>query len=310
MSKIGRNDSCPCGSEKKYKNCCLTNDKPDISDYSMPNGIIRSDFIKNCIDISKPGFYDDPAFVKIEKKYPLYLNNYARYVQTMEYSSDYLKRAEKEIPLIAKLLHKELLEDGRLGACINVSMLLSKILEVEGFWNYIVKGALTLIYPQESDLGRRYYWPHDFTKAQAGHAWVSAPPYSVVDITLKHQPYEEGEEKYLPDYVIAEGEEETIVEPDDIFSPEAKIFLRRNKGIIESKLLPNGDPELAKVISVFKPYLIKYHSVEMKHITVAIAAPDTPLEEVNTCLKGKNGYAIYRDIIVPALNEYRAKNIN
>ena len=23
MQKIGRNDPCPCGSGKKYKNCCL-----------------------------------------------------------------------------------------------------------------------------------------------------------------------------------------------------------------------------------------------------------------------------------------------
>jgi|LakMenE01Jun11ns_1017448.scaffolds.fasta_scaffold9867676_3 uncharacterized protein len=26
--KIGRNDPCPCGSGKKYKNCCLPKDKP------------------------------------------------------------------------------------------------------------------------------------------------------------------------------------------------------------------------------------------------------------------------------------------
>ena len=24
MDKIGRNDSCPCGSGKKYKKCCIT----------------------------------------------------------------------------------------------------------------------------------------------------------------------------------------------------------------------------------------------------------------------------------------------
>jgi tetratricopeptide (TPR) repeat protein len=28
MSKIGRNDPCPCGSGKKYKHCCLNNPKP------------------------------------------------------------------------------------------------------------------------------------------------------------------------------------------------------------------------------------------------------------------------------------------
>ena len=27
MAKPGRNDRCPCGSGKKYKACCLTNDE-------------------------------------------------------------------------------------------------------------------------------------------------------------------------------------------------------------------------------------------------------------------------------------------
>lgn len=27
FDKIGRNDPCPCGSEKKYKNCCLSSGK-------------------------------------------------------------------------------------------------------------------------------------------------------------------------------------------------------------------------------------------------------------------------------------------
>jgi len=27
MAKTGRNDPCPCGSGKKYKNCCLTKDE-------------------------------------------------------------------------------------------------------------------------------------------------------------------------------------------------------------------------------------------------------------------------------------------
>ena len=27
MAKPGRNDPCPCGSGKKYKKCCLTNDE-------------------------------------------------------------------------------------------------------------------------------------------------------------------------------------------------------------------------------------------------------------------------------------------
>ena len=32
MMKIGRNDLCPCGSGKKYKNCCLRKETMGIPD--------------------------------------------------------------------------------------------------------------------------------------------------------------------------------------------------------------------------------------------------------------------------------------
>jgi len=37
---IGRNDPCPCGSGKKYKNCCLDKDiKPSVNIYDSESGI-------------------------------------------------------------------------------------------------------------------------------------------------------------------------------------------------------------------------------------------------------------------------------
>ena len=30
-AKVGRNDSCPCGSNKKYKNCCMHINKPVVA---------------------------------------------------------------------------------------------------------------------------------------------------------------------------------------------------------------------------------------------------------------------------------------
>ena len=36
MSKIGRNDPCPCGSGKKYKKCCLNKEKTTTSNEQVP----------------------------------------------------------------------------------------------------------------------------------------------------------------------------------------------------------------------------------------------------------------------------------
>jgi uncharacterized protein len=35
VEKIGRNDPCPCGSGKKYKNCCLTKKKLGLKGMSV-----------------------------------------------------------------------------------------------------------------------------------------------------------------------------------------------------------------------------------------------------------------------------------
>lgn len=35
MSKIGRNDPCPCGSGKKYKKCCIDKPMPETAQYSI-----------------------------------------------------------------------------------------------------------------------------------------------------------------------------------------------------------------------------------------------------------------------------------
>jgi hypothetical protein len=49
MNKIGRNDSCPCGSGKKYKRCCEKK-KAKISHQELPPGRFRYE----------PGSYGSP----------------------------------------------------------------------------------------------------------------------------------------------------------------------------------------------------------------------------------------------------------
>jgi tetratricopeptide (TPR) repeat protein len=39
MSKVGRNDLCPCGSGKKYKKCCLGKPFPEAAQNSLKRGL-------------------------------------------------------------------------------------------------------------------------------------------------------------------------------------------------------------------------------------------------------------------------------
>ncbi len=49
MNKIGRNDSCPCGSGKKYKRCCEKNEA-EMRQWELPSGRFRYE----------PGSYGGP----------------------------------------------------------------------------------------------------------------------------------------------------------------------------------------------------------------------------------------------------------
>jgi len=57
IPKLGRNDPCHCGSGKKYKKCCLTEDKEVLRDASPYEGITRSQLSEN------PGLVDDPMLI-------------------------------------------------------------------------------------------------------------------------------------------------------------------------------------------------------------------------------------------------------
>lgn len=307
--KIGRNELCPCGSGKKYKHCCIDVNSSDIRsivDYSKGFNEVESDFIRRGIDVTTPGFYDDPNFMDFEKIYPEYLNNYARFVQTREYTTEYLSKAEKEIPFISKLLSNELIKDGRLGACIDTSMVLSRILEIEGYWNYLVKGALTLNFSPDLGISDKHFWPVDITSSSAGHAWITAPPFGVIDVTLRQQPYYEGEEEYIPEYIIEKPTVPATVKTEDIFSDEARHYYSKKYNGKSDELIRLELPHVEKAIGVFQPYLIDREFLEMKYITVAISASDGSLSEMkNLYLNGLSGYEIYCDIIKPALEVFR-----
>ncbi len=82
---------------------------------------IQRDFLEAGIDVSAPGFYDDPTFSERESRNPDYLNNYARFVRGRQYSPEYLERAERVIRVVGDVLEAELVKDGREGACVDLT---------------------------------------------------------------------------------------------------------------------------------------------------------------------------------------------
>lgn len=294
-AKLGRNDPCFCGSGKKFKACCMN---IPAANRPVQNGYdeLVSEFAAKKIPYDQIEFYNHPNFMAQERRDPAYLEKYARFVNERPYSEEYLERARTVIPRICNLIREELARDGAKGACVNISMMLSKVLELEGFWNYCVKGALTINFSSESNIRSKYFWPVDRGTFDAAHAWVVAPPFTVLDLTLNQQPYKEGEEAYLPNMVLTETLDTADVEIRDIFSPEARVFIRPNARLSDLR------PDIHKNIHDFPPRKVVHEGTSLKYITTAVSMPDSDLSGITGFkLSGRYPKAIYEESIKPVL---------
>lgn len=277
-----------------------------MKDFSLQSTLpeLEQLFSRFKIKTDEVGFYDDDAFLDAERLSPTFLENYSAYVQLKKYPEAYIKKAATEIPFIAKILHNELVKDGRLGACVDASIVLSRILEREGFWNHIVKGSLTMKFPPEAKLEDRYFWSVDFGEFSAAHAWVVAPPFNVVDVTIQQQPFFKDEGKWLPPYIFQSDYKVCQINEWDIISPDARRMMKMQG--IRGNLLQNTKENWKEFVSVFKPNMVTVGELSLKYIPAGIAAPDEPLERVGTLnLSGRKGLEIYNDLIVPRLKELR-----
>ena len=265
---------------------------------------IKEDFLQRNIPIDVPGFYDHKNFLAVEQNNPEYLNNYARFVHDRPRTDDYNQLVKSKVPIIADAFHEKLKENGRLGACVDISGVISRALESEGIFNFVVKGSLTIDFPKKSTITRKYFWSVDRGDFTAAHAWVVAPPFYIVDVSVQLQPYTDGEAKYLPNLICSEGPIGPSGLLEDIVAPELLAYAIR-MGVPTAKILDQVSPGTSKFIKVFPARSEKHESTALKYVPVAVTAPDLPfLEMVAIKFKGKTGYEIYEEEIKQALNDH------
>ncbi len=244
-----------------------------------------NDFISYSIPFDKPGFYNHPNFIAQEKQNPKFLEEYARFVRDQPYKEEYLEHARKEIPRICMMLHNELVMDGSKGKCSLITSLLCNILEREGFWNYGVKGALTISIPNKQL--NTYFRPNGI---DGGHAWVVAPPFTILDLSVNQQYYENGESSYLPDYIISESQKTSDVFVDDILS----------KGSFKCNPLvriADISPEISRFLDNFNPRQIDHKGTSLKYSGVAILMIEGELADIPYIFNGRYLKDVYDEVI-------------
>ncbi|BAL97221.1 hypothetical protein [Rubrivivax gelatinosus] len=276
-----------------------------MTNFDAPFAEIERDFLARRVPLDSPGFYDHPNFMEVERANPCYLNNYARYVHDRQRTPAYDEHVRQTVPIVARVFHEHLKANGRLGACVDISGMISRALEMEGIWNFVVKGSLTIEFPREAKIAPKFFWSVDAGQFTAAHAWVVAPPYFIVDVAIRLQPYSEGEERYLPEVICSYAETLTTGTLDDVVSPEVRTCLAF-MGIPKARQLSKASPNTPNFMKVFPARLFKFGETAMKFVPVATTAPDTRFQDMCAMLfDGKTGFELYASDVKAALAEAR-----
>ncbi len=198
---------------------------------------IEAWFAQRGIDPSRPGLHDTPQFLAAEAQDPKALNLVARLVEARSYSLDELAQAEQKILIAAQAVANRVAGDGRHGLCVVASGILSRMLDVLGIWNYTAKTNLTIHFPRAVSAEPRHFYSIDEGNFVAPHAIVVTPPFSVVDVTVKHQFYDAAPMAlWLPSMVAAKGFRPYRLTLAELVSPSAQAEMAMNGDTIEQYL--------------------------------------------------------------------------
>lgn len=190
------------------------------------------------IDTSTPCVQDTPSFLRAEEKDRNAMNLVARLVESRTYTPDELQQAERKILVAAEAVANRVARDGRNGLCVLASGLLSRMLDELGVWNYTAKSNLTIHFPPSVSPEPRYFYSINERQFVAPHAIVVAPPFTVVDTTVKYQMYDnEAMAHWLPPMVVGKEFRPYQVTPSELVSPEIQEILRLRRLTVEQHLL-------------------------------------------------------------------------
>ncbi|WP_031485762.1 hypothetical protein [Maridesulfovibrio frigidus] len=254
------------------------------------------------IDFSSVGFYDEKNFLKAEQKDPDFLRNYGFWIRNKKYDDDYLKYVRETIPHVLQPMHDELVKDGSQGACVNMSLALSKILEKLGIWNVMVEGSFNAVYPSSSQITEKFLWQYDSpqhveSRISPGHVWLHCPPFNIIDLTIKYQPYTQKQAEYLPEIVAQEEVNEFKATINDICSPSTTEWLQSKLATERSFFSTIGFDYFS---SKETPKSFNYGDTKLRYIPCSFTAADGPLETMKCLqLSGKYPLEIYEKNIHP-----------
>ncbi|MCP3994110.1 MAG: hypothetical protein GY722_03455 [bacterium] len=139
----------------------------------------------------------------------------------------------------------------------------------------------------------------DSNPARDGHVWLYVPPYTIVDATVSLQPYRNGEQKHLPNYVLAKDVLPYSFGPNDIMEPELiSAFVKLNGRRPRVDDVMQMVPTLPQRVKSFEPVEVRRGSNRLSYVTTRITAPQESLEQWrNITFGGKYPAELYDEFV-------------
>ena len=261
-------------------------------------------FQNRSIDFSKVGFYDEPRFVAEERANPRFLETYARLVEARNYDDHYLATARQKIAVAAEALRSAVEKDGRLGACVDASGMLGRMLDRLSVWNYVAKATLTIEF-RDNAFSPRYFWVIDDGNFVAAHAFVVAPPFGVVDVTVGRQPYSAGEAFMLPSIVLADDFKVGVWNVNDLVNPAIRLAAEQAGYMPFERFLEERHSDMLAVMAVLPARYVSTKSAKLKYVPVAVGGMIEPLEQMTGGYKpsGRTALEVFEQDVLPRLTE-------
>ncbi len=235
------------------------------------------------VDTTQLGFYDQPAFLALEKADPEYLKLCTRWLARRPLSDSYRRRAKLVVPAVAATVAELFAGSDMVASCLNGSAMLSRVLERAGIWNHVIQGSFVLRVPHEGIWrGFQTVDEQDFPGAVLGHAWVFAPPFHVVDVTIAQQRWFDEEREFVPPMVVTTFTSRTLVELKDVVAARWRPRLQGHPLWGKRELVYEEVPELREM-EIYVPSMeLREGKALLRYVPVGTRWPDTDLEDMNT----------------------------
>lgn len=254
------------------------------------------------IDYAAPAFHDSPAFLSAERRDPEFLNLYARYVEARQYSSGDLAHAQRRASAAARVVSEALGTDGRKGKCIVAAGILSRMLDELGVWNYTAKATLTVTFPRSVSPDERYFYVLDRGGFDAAHAFVVAPPFVVIDPSVRFQHWDApGMAQALPGLVLQEGFTPYQWKDEDLAAPEIRRALggRPLLGLLRARY-----GHMLELMDQLPGRLARYAGGELRYVVTAVGGYQERLRDLsgNASLGGVPPQQLFEERVLPEIN--------